>query len=486
MKAIWRANWLRNTTRGGVLVAVALAYPALGFAGGRVIGPTATVTAPVQTSPSTTTPYAEAHSLGYSVASSADGTVVVIGVPGANITPLNGTTVDAAGAAFVYVEPTGGWSGTLPQPKILTSATLVSGSGFGDSVAISNDGDTIVVGAPNANNGEGAAYVFTNPGPPNYWGNGGTYPSNAELTADTATSTGTAGTTGTSGDMFGISVAVSNGLNPTVVVGAEDHASKAGAAYVFYYDNNLGWLQDTSSPLTAASDAAANALFGESVAITSDGSTILVGAPGYGSNSSGAGAAYVFTGGTSSWSTPTGIYDPANASNDAFGTSVAISGTSSAATAVIGAPGTTSSAGAAYVFTGATTSWAQAVEFSDPAGTAGDLFGTSVAISGDATVIAVGAPDAPPSSVGTPALYQFDEPSKGKNAGSWSSSAKSYTYEYSKSGQSSSNFGNSAAVGIDLTTGTVWVFGGAPGITSSTTTNLITTTIYGEAFVFTQ
>ena len=101
---------------------------------------------------------------------------------------------------------------------------------------------------------------------------GTTWSQQAELTAADAAA----------GDYFGISVAISGS---TAVVGAYGNNSQTGAAYVFTR-SGTAWSQQAE--LTAA-DAAANALLGVSVAVSS--SAAVAGA--YGKNSS-TGAAYVF------------------------------------------------------------------------------------------------------------------------------------------------------------------------------------------------
>jgi trimeric autotransporter adhesin len=106
-----------------------------------------------------TTPL-EPASVGSSVAVSADGHTIVAGAPYQQV----GTT-KFAGADFVFSEPAGGWSGNLHEQAELAAATSLPASFFGGSVAIS--GQTIVTGAYAATIGssleEGAAYVFTEP-----------------------------------------------------------------------------------------------------------------------------------------------------------------------------------------------------------------------------------------------------------------------------------------------------------------------------------
>lgn len=455
MKARWRAHWLQSAASCGILVAAALAFPNLGFANGRTIGPTSTITA------------ANSAALGFSMASAtqSDGsTIVVIGAPQSN---------NGAGAAYVFVELSGsGWS-TLPTSfATLTATTPVVGSGFGDSVAINNTG-TILVGAPGTSSTSGAVYEFT--------------PGNLGWSLTTSQST-TPTLTGSTGEMFGISVGVSNNLGSsaspkiTAVVGADNltvsSQTDAGAAYV-YTDSSTGW--STTPAVITDPGVTANDLFGNSVAITSDGGTVLIGASGSTSN---AGQAYVYTGSGSSWTKAATLFVSGTID---FGTSVAIGGTTSGgATAVIGAPGNASSPGAAYVFaSSSTTGWNTTPAADLTTGTNGDFLGTSVAISGDGNTIAVGAPDAPSTSSPTPALYEFDAPSNGKHAGNWSANnIRSDTYQISNTG--STYFGDSAAVVID-SSGTAWIFGGAPGIPPITSSLPIPNPVPpGAAYVFTQ
>ena len=78
--------------------------------------------------------------------------------------PRSAATADQ-GAAYVFTEPGSGWA-NMTQTAKLTASDGAADDRFGDSVSIS--GNTVVVGAPNAtvggNSGQGAAYVFTEPG----------------------------------------------------------------------------------------------------------------------------------------------------------------------------------------------------------------------------------------------------------------------------------------------------------------------------------
>src|SRR6266545_734731 len=182
-------------------------------------------------------------------------------------------------------------------------------------------------------------------------------------------------------DGFGFSVAISG---ETVVVGAlfDDGAAglQQGSAYVFARSGGV-WTQQQK---LLASDAAAGALFGISVAIS--GETVVVGAPGDDSR----GSAYVFARSGGVWSQQQKLRASDAAVADSFGASVAISGE----TVVVGAIGDDGAAGrdqgSAYVFARSGGVWTQQQKLEASDAAANDLFGLSVAISGETVV--VGAP----------------------------------------------------------------------------------------------
>ena len=97
---------------------------------------------------------------------------------------------------------------------------------------------------------------------------------------------------GASGDLFGSSVSISSdGL--TAIVGAwgdDDNGSSSGSAYIFKYANG-SWTETTK---LLASDGASGDNFGNSVSISSDGLTIIVGAYSDVENGSRSGSAYIY------------------------------------------------------------------------------------------------------------------------------------------------------------------------------------------------
>jgi hypothetical protein len=288
-----------------------------------------------------------------------------------------------SGAAYVF-SPNQGGVDAWGQAAILLASDRQERDAFGASVTI--DGDTIVVGAPLEDGGDGdplniagAAYVYSrNQGDPGAWGQV------AILRASDRQA----------GDCFGISVAISG---DTLVVGASDKdggldntVPKVGAAYVF--SRNQGgpdaWGQVA---VLRPSEVHENFWFGGSVSI--DENSIVVGASGGPS-----GAAYVFQrnlGGVDAWGLETALPVSDPQAEDWFGYSVAIHGD----TILVGAPQEDGgvgdllpNAGAAYLFTRNSASpsgWSQAYIFRSADQQAGDYFGYAVDL--DANIYVVGA-----------------------------------------------------------------------------------------------
>jgi hypothetical protein len=177
-------------------------------------------------------------------------------------------------------------------------------------------------------------------------------------------------------DRLGWSVAVSG---ETSVVGAylDDVGANGdqGWAYVFVRSGGVWSFQQKLT----ANDGGANDRFGSSVAINSE--TIVVGSPrdDTGQNLD-QGAAYVFVRSGTNWSIQQKLTANDGAAGDQFGSSVAISGDA----VVIGAPldntATTDDQGAAYVFARSGMVWAQQQKLAANDGVAGDQFGGAVAL----------------------------------------------------------------------------------------------------------
>lgn len=375
---------------------------------------------------------------------------------------------------------------------------------FGYSVSVS--GETVVVGAPyecsnttgvdgasNESAGDsGAAYVFTR--------NGTTWSQQAYLKAS---NTGI-------GDNFGYSVAVSG---DTLVVGAisedsgsigvnstpNESASGSGAAYVFIRSGTT-WSQQA---YLKAGNAGIGDTFGNSVAVSGD--TVTVGSPSEGSNTTGinstpnesggnAGAAYVFARNGTAWTQQAYLKASNTGANDFLGSSVAISGD----TVIVGAFGEDSSSigvnstsnesatnsGAVYVFYRSGTTWGQQAYVKASNSGANDLFGVSVAVSGDSLV--VGATGEASSTTGvnsTPtesasnsgAAYVFT-----RSGTTWNQQA----YLKASNTGASDQFGRSVAVGGDtVVVGAYAEDSGTSGVNSTPNESAVDS---GAAYVFTR
>ncbi|MBN1206352.1 MAG: DUF11 domain-containing protein [Myxococcaceae bacterium] len=267
-----------------------------------------------------------------------------------------------AGSAYVFVRSGTTWS---EQAKLSASDTA-AGDNFGFSVALC--GDTAIISAPHHDPAAipeaGSAYVFVR--------SGTTWSQQAKLTASDAAIE----------DIFGWVVALSG---DTAVVSApnDDTAAgpEAGSAYVFVRSGTT-WSQQAK---LTASDAAAGDYFGASVALSGD--TAVVSAP---YDDTYTGSAYVFVRSGTAWSEQAQLTASDAAAEDNFGWSVALSGD----TAVVGArhhdTAAGPEAGSAYVFVRSGTTWSEQAQLTASDTAAGDLFGYSVALSGDTAV--VGAP----------------------------------------------------------------------------------------------
>lgn len=334
---------------------------------------------------------------GEAVAISADGTTLLIGGSGDN-------------AAWVYTRTSEGW--TQQGGKIAPSEGSWS---FGSAVALSGDGNTALIGAPRDALDVGTAWIFVRAG--------GVWYEQAQLYGPSATGAG-----------FGSSVALSAD-GSTALVGAPDERYIAlGTAYVFsrntfvwtqddrfvgqtdYFGSSVALSADGSTALIGGpvtnggsvqinvrsnwvwqlqaldltpSDEVGEGYFGSSVALSADGDTALIGGP---ADSGSVGAAWIFSRSGDTW-TQNGAKLTANDEqySGRFGSAVSLS--SSGGTALIGGEIDDSQVGAAWMFSDATGAWTQR----GGKLTAGDetgqgLFGHSVSLSGDGRTAVIGAP----------------------------------------------------------------------------------------------
>ena len=349
---------------------------------------------------------------GHSLSISADSSTIVVGVPYYR----NGTNY--IGSAYVFENPGGdpiGWHVVFSYAaRLFASDNATTHLLVGWSTAISANGDTIVLGAPGWQNGpNGAAYVFAKPATNGWWGIYGQHYEIAKLRPRT-----------TDPDYFfngsfGLSIAMS-GDGQTIAVGVPRYEQAMrnydGAVYL-YYKPATGWVGATESARTITGGPYST--YGASVALNSTGSVLLVGAPRYYVNYTGVAFAFkripVNPGFPDQFGSPLVLTGSDTAANDRFGSAVATNAAGD--TFVVGAPGTVAAtntkAGAAYVFATPAGGWpSQSVTLNEIAkltasdGLPNDGLGTSVAVNGDGSKVAAGAPQVSVS-LGRGAVYMF-------------------------------------------------------------------------------
>jgi hypothetical protein len=330
----------------------------------------------------------------FGIATSVSGDTLVTGASGID---------NSRGFAFVYTrdtpgDPTSGWS--YYHPTTLLGPVGSSGDRFGS--AISLDGDTVLIGASEANSDDGAAYVFTR--------NTLNDPTSAWTVRATL-----AGASG-SNERFGATVSLQG---DTMVIGApETLTGLKGKAYVYRRntpgDRTSGW---TAVGTLTASDGVNGDAFGSGVAI--DGDTIVIGAPGTAD-------AYVFrrdTPGdtTSSWTQVTKLTHASIVQSNFFGqNNISLDGDLVLIGAAATQVGANANQGAAYIFRrdtpGVLTSgWTFVQVIFETtnginSGSAGDVFGVSVSIDGDKLVVGARGADA---------AYVFKRDTPGDTTSTW-------------------------------------------------------------------
>jgi hypothetical protein len=242
--------------------------------------------------------------------------------------------------------------------------------GNSSSVALSENGQTALVGVKTeGGTHSGAVYVFTRSG--ETWTQQG-----EKLTPDDATGEA----------QFGASVALSSD-GDTAAIGGPDNRKGQGGVWVFTRTGET-WTQQ-GEVLTES----VTGKFGSAVAIAGDGDTILAGAPASAGTSEGdldAGSAWVFTRSGETWSLQTKLLPDDEDGAGRFGDSVALSEDGN--TALVGGEDVDNRAGAAWIFTRSGETWTQQQTFT---GGGEERFGTSVALSRDGDTALVGGPGSP-------------------------------------------------------------------------------------------
>ena len=331
-------------------------------------------------------------------------------------------------------------SGALRQVAYIKSSSPHAGDHFGsggtllgDSVAISGDGNTMAVGAPNESSSAmgidgnqndasmynaGAVHVFARRG--DTW---------TEQAYVKASNPGV-------GDEFGRVVVLSADGNTMAVSAsfeasratgidgnqADDSLPQAGAVYVFARRGDTwsqqAYLKASNTGRAGTADEFANGdQFGFSLAMSDDGATMAVGANAEDSAATGingnqrddskqsAGAVYVFTRAGSSWTQQAYVKATNSDEDDQFGYAVSLS--ADGGTLAVGSFDENGSArringpydterngsGAVYVFTRAGTAWTEQAYIKASNAEEADSLGAAVSLSDDGNTLVAGSLD---------------------------------------------------------------------------------------------
>ncbi len=372
---------------------------------------------------------------GYAVELSADGDTMAVsayfeasGATGVGADQSD-DSIPQAGAVYVFTRSGGVWS---QQAYIKASNTghvpedeneIGDGDQFGFAIALSDDGDTLVVGAIAEDSGlssdpgdnglqsAGAVYVFER--------TGDSWAERAYLKPSNPSG----------GDLFGYSLALTADAN-TLVIGSydedgslagtnevqDDEVGGAGAVYVFERDGDA-WVQ---TAYLKGSYVERNDSIGVAVDISDDGSTLAATAldedsfatgvnpmPGPESDwesDTSTGGMYVFVREGGEWVQQAYLKASNTGREDWFGSRMDLSGDGntlaagaqledSGATGIDGPQGDDNAqeAGAVYLFTRDNGVWSQQAYIKGANTEAYDEFGSSVSLSRDGHLLAIGA-----------------------------------------------------------------------------------------------
>jgi hypothetical protein len=291
---------------------------------------------------------------GYSISISADGNTAIVGGYNDN---------SGVGAAWVYTRSGGVWT---QQGNKLVGTGAVGSAQQGESISISADGNTAIVGGSADNSDVGAAWVYTRSG--GVWTQQG----------NKLVGTGAVGF-----PYQGYSVSISADGN-TAIVGGDYDNSGVGAAWVYTRSGGV-WTQQGNK--LVGTGVVGSAQQGESVSISADGNTAIVGGI---TDNSNVGAAWVYTRSGGVWTQQGNKLVGSGAVGSAKqGVSVSLSADGN--TAIVGGPKDNSDVGAAWVYTRSGGVWTQQGNKLVGTGAVGPVYqGYSVSISADGNTAIVG------------------------------------------------------------------------------------------------
>lgn len=181
---------------------------------------------------------------------------------------------NSIGAVWVFNRNGNAWTQTGAK---LVATDIIGGPRLGTSVAISADGKTLVVGGP-SDDGIGAIWVFAKS--VNGWSQAG----------NKLIGSGMSG-----GNSQGVSVAI-NADGTVLAFGSPFDGTGTGASWVFTKSNGI-WSQD-GNKLVGSGVAVGTVVQGQSISINAEGSKLMIGGP---SDNNAIGATWVFIKTNGTW-----------------------------------------------------------------------------------------------------------------------------------------------------------------------------------------
>ena len=324
---------------------------------------------------------------GTSISISEDGNTIVVGTPRFDFY----FNVYDGGVAYIFTRSGTTWT---EQAKLIANDMTVYDY-FGESVSISGNGNTVIVGAYNKNanmfsQNTGVAYIFTR--------SGSTWTEQEKLVASDPEWY----------DYFGKAVAISADGSTAFIQAANEDTSPNndnGAVYVFT-NSGTSWTEQAK---LLASDAASYENFGNSISASEEGNTVVIGSMYKTTTPNDQnGAVYVFTRSGSTWNEEAKLIASDTESYERFGSSVSISADGD--TIVVGADAENTAPsygnGAAYIFTRSSSTWTQQAKLLASNLDSSDTFGRSVSISADKSTVIVGSVFGEPNDTGS--IYVFN------------------------------------------------------------------------------
>ncbi len=286
-----------------------------------------------------------------------------------------------AGAAYVYFRADQKTDHWMLKERLLASDGEAFNN-FGGKVAI--EGDYAFVTAQGNDDFAGAVYVFNrNTGGADAWG---------EVQKIMAPDK-------SFGDYFGTSITVNNGRMAVGAYGEDDKGRSAGAVYTYQLKNDE-WKFESK---IHDNEGAANDRFGSSVVLTEN--TLIVGA----NRDNKAGSIIIYEKQAEGWNQTLKIFSSDGKAKDRFGSSLAVSGDYLS----VGANGAEGFMGAVYVFErnlGGENNWGEVKKIQPMDADTDDRFGKTIAMSGEYLLVGSEGHE-----MGMGATYLFRKDKEGEN-----------------------------------------------------------------------